>query len=234
MADQKELDRVNRVADLIDRYYAFEDAVETNKQNKEYLKTYIHDSAYVERNFEKKSKLLRDIGIAAIAAVVAFLIALIIFGFKKIIIAAAVAGGVLIIGIIVSFVIINAKLKAAQEEQVDVNNGIKEQIDLLDKRTKQIEKQRDDYKKGLASRLDFLSPDYIGNIGTVKEYLQNGEAETCEDAVALLEQNMMMAKLSDAMTKSKRKPLDMDYNQQKEKFGDPLAAIREKRKKKRF
>ena len=44
---------------------------------------------------------------------------------------------------------------------------------------------------------------------------------------------MMMAKLSDAMNKSSRKPLDMDYNQQKEKFGDPLAAIKERRKKKR-
>jgi hypothetical protein len=233
MADQKELDRANRVADLIDRYYGFEDAVEVNKQNKEYLKTYIHDSAYVVRLFEKKSKMLRGIGIAAIAAAVAFLIALVIFGFKKIIIAGAVAGGVFIIGIVVSIMIINAKLKAAQEEQLDVNNGIKEQIDLLDKRTKQIEKQRDDYKKGLKSRLDFLSPDYIGNIGTIKEYLQNGEAETCEDAVALLEQNMLMQKMSAAMTKSSRKPLDMDYDQQKAKFGDPLAAIREKRKKKR-
>ena len=223
MADQKELDRVNRVADLIDRYYGFEDAVEVNKQNKEYLKTYIHDSAYVERLFEKKSKMLRGIGIAAIAAAAAFLVCLI---FTKLIIAG-------IIGFVVSIMIINAKLKAAQEEQVDVNNGIKEQIDLLDKRTKQIEKQRDDYKKGLESRLDFLSPDYIDNIGMIKEYLQNGEAETCEDAVALLEQNLLMQKMSAAMTKSSRKPLDMDYDQQKAKFGDPLAAIKEKRKKKR-
>ena len=95
------------------------------------------------------------------------------------------------------------------------------------------QKQRDDYKKGLESRLDFLSPDYIDNIGTIKEYLQNGEAETCEDAVALLEQNLLMQKMSAAMTKSSRKPLDMDYDQQKAKFGDPLAAIKEKRKKKR-
>lgn len=230
MADQKELDRVNRVADLIDRYYGFEDAVEVNKQNKEYLKTYIHDSAYVERLFEKKSKMLRGIGIAAIAAAAAFLVCLI---FTKLIIAAIIGCLVFIIGFVVSIMIINAKLKAAQEEQVDVNNGIKEQIDLLDKRTKQIEKQRDDYKKGLESRLDFLSPDYIDNIGTIKEYLQNGEAETCEDAVALLEQNLLMQKMSAAMTKSSRKPLDMDYDQQKAKFGDPLAAIKEKRKKKR-
>ena len=36
MADKKELDRVNQVASLIDRYYQFEDAVDVNKQNIEY------------------------------------------------------------------------------------------------------------------------------------------------------------------------------------------------------
>ena len=230
MADQKELDRVNRVAEYINRYYEFEDAVEINKQNKDYLKTYIHDSDYVEKNFDKKSIMTRGLMIAAIAAVVAFVIVVII---TKPLIAAIAAGVVFIIGIIAAFVLAGAKLKAAQEEQVEVNNGIQEQIELLDQRTKQIEKQRADYKKGLEKRLDFISPDYIGSIGRIKEYLENGEAETCEDAVALLEQNMMMEKLSDAMTKSSRRPLDMDYNQQKEKFGDPLVAIREKRRKKK-
>ncbi len=233
MADQKELDRVNRVAEYINRYYEFEDAVEINKQNKEYLKTYIHDSDYVEKNFEMKSRVMRGVVIAAGAAVAAFLVCLIVLGFKKIIISAIIAGAVLIIGNIIAVVIVKAKLKAAQEEQIEVNHGIKEQIDLLDQRTKQIEKQRADYKKGLEKRLDFISTDYIGSIDTIKGYLENGEAETCEDAVALLEQNMMMAKLSDAMTKSSRKPLDMDYKQQKEKFGDPLVAIREKRRRKK-
>ena len=230
MADQKELDRVNRVAEYINRYYEFEDAVEINKQNKDYLKTYIHDGLYVERNFDKKSILMRGFIIAAGAAVAAFIIMLI---FSKVVVAAAVAGAVLVIGIVAAVIMANSKLKAAQEEQVEINKGIEEQIDLLNERTKQIEKQRADYKKGLEKSLDFISPDYIGSIGKIKEYLENGEAETCEDAVALLEQNMMMEKLSDAMTKSSRKPLDMDYNQQKEKFGDPLVAIREKRRKKK-
>ena len=61
MADQKELDRVNRVAEYINRYYEFEDAVEINKQNKDYLKTYIHDSDYVEKNFDKKSIMTRGL-----------------------------------------------------------------------------------------------------------------------------------------------------------------------------
>ena len=230
MADKKELDRVNHVADLINRYYQFEDAVDVNKQNIEYLKTYIHDGDYVEQNFDMKSKFLRDIAISAGVAVVAFAVGLI---FTNLIISGIIGVVALIVCIIVFKAIATARLNAKKQEQVEVNTGITEQIQALEKRTKQMEKQRDDYKKGLESRLDFLSVDYIGNIGTVKEYLEKGEADTCEDAVALLEQNMMMAKLSDAMNKSSRKPLDMDYNQQKEKFGDPLAAIKERRKKKR-
>ncbi len=233
MADQKELDRMNRVAEYINRYYEFEDAVEVNKQNKEYLKTYIHDSDYVEKNFDMKSKILRDIAIAAGVAVAAFAVCLLVIGFDKLVLSAIIAAGVLVVCIIVFYLIAKARLKAAQQEQIEVNNGIKEQIDNLDKRTKQIEKQRADYKKGLEKRLDFITPDYIGSIDTLKGYLESGEAETCEDAVALLEQNMLMKKMSDLMTKSSRKPLDMDYKQQKEKFGDPLVAIREKRRRKK-
>ena len=230
MADKKELDRVNQVASLIDRYYQFEDAVDVNKQNIEYLKTYIHDGDYVEQNFDMKSKFLRDIAISAGVAVVVFAICLI---FTSLIISAIVGVVACVVCIIVFSSIAKARLNAKKQEQVEINTGITEQIQALEQRTKQMEKQREDYKKGLEKRLDFLSVDYIGNISTIKEYLEKGEAETCEDAVALLEQNMMMAKLSDAMTKSARKPLDMDYNQQKEKFGDPLAVIKERRKKKR-
>lgn len=230
MADKKELDRVNQVASLIDRYYQFEDAVDVNKQNIEYLKTYIHDGDYVEQNFDMKSKFLRDIAISAGVAVVVFAICLI---FTSLIISAIVGVVACVVSIIVFSSIAKARLNAKKQEQVEINTGITEQIQALEQRTKQMEKQREDYKKGLEKRLDFLSVDYIGNIATIKEYLEKGEAETCEDAVALLEQNMMMAKLSDAMTKSARKPLDMDYNQQKEKFGDPLAVIKERRKKKR-
>ena len=230
MADKKELDRVNQVASLIDRYYQFEDAVDVNKQNIEYLKTYIHDGDYVEQNFDMKSKFLRDIAISAGVAVVVFAICLI---FTSLIISAIVGVVASVVCIIVFSSIAKARLNAKKQEQVEINTGITEQIQALEQRTKQMEKQREDYKKGLEKRLDFLSVDYIGNIATIKEYLEKGEAETCEDAVALLEQNMMMAKLSDAMTKSARKPLDMDYNQQKEKFGDPLAVIKERRKKKR-
>ena len=95
MADKKELDRVNQVASLIDRYYQFEDAVDVNKQNIEYLKTYIHDGDYVEQNFDMKSKFLRDIAISAGVAVVVFAICLI---FTSLIIS-AIVGVVALIGV---------------------------------------------------------------------------------------------------------------------------------------
>ena len=154
MADKKELDRVNHVADLINRYYQFEDAVDVNKQNIEYLKTYIHDGDYVEQNFDMKSKFLRDIAISAGVAVVAFAVGLI---FTNLIISGIIGVVALIVCIIVFKAIATARLNAKKQEQVEVNTGITEQIQALEKRTKQMEKQRDDYKKGLESRLDFLS-----------------------------------------------------------------------------
>ena len=63
----------------------------------------------------------------------------------------------------------------------------------------------------------------------LKSVLVSGEAETCEDAVALYEQGLLMQKMTDVMAKSNRKPLDMDFKKQKEKFGDPLAQIRSQR-----
>ena len=72
---------------------------------------------------------------------------------------------------------------------------------------------------------------YLKNILSqeIKGFLVSGEAETCEDAVALYEQGLLMQKMTDVMSKSNRKPLDMDFKKQKEKFGDPLAQIRSQR-----
>ena len=129
MADKKELDRVNQVASLIDRYYQFEDAVDVNKQNIEYLKTYIHDGDYVEQNFDMKSKFLRDIAISAGVAVVVFAICLI---FTSLIISAIVGVVACVVCIIVFSSIAKARLNAKKQEQVEINTGITEQIQALE------------------------------------------------------------------------------------------------------
>ena len=110
--------------------------------------------------------------------------------------------------------------------------GIQEQIEILDGRIKQTERQCEDYRKGLEKRLDFITPDYISSISTIKGFLVSGEAETCEDAVALYEQGLLMQKMTDVMAKSNRKPLDMDFKKQvtlsyeeKEEEGELVGTV---------
>lgn len=233
MADKQELDRMNRVAEYINRYYEFEDAVEISKQNKEYLKTYIKDDSAVAKEFGLKEKMVKHISKVVATALLAGILMLFIFGMSAWLVAIIVTAATFCLGMVVLYVMINMKLNAAKQEQHEINNGIQEQITILEGRIKQTERQRDDYRKGLEKRLDFITPDYIGSISTIKGYLVSGEAETCEDAVSIYEQSLLMAKMSDAMSKSSRKPLDMDIKAQKKKFGDPLAQIRSQRAIKR-
>ena len=50
------LKKIDRAAEYFERYFEFEDAVTVSKENKEYLKTYIHDNDYVVKNFNIKIK----------------------------------------------------------------------------------------------------------------------------------------------------------------------------------
>ena len=126
------------------------------------------------------------------------------------------------------------KLDSAKQHQKEVNEGIQEQIEILDTRIAQIEKQRDDYLAALKKRIDFmeLDIDYMRNIGAIKQKLIDGEAETCEDAVYAYEQGMLLSQMNNIMSKSERKP-EMDMEKNRERFGDPLQAIEEKKKKKK-
>lgn len=54
MANETELEKIDRAAEYFERYFEFEDAVTVSKENKEYLKTYIHDNDYVVKNFNIK------------------------------------------------------------------------------------------------------------------------------------------------------------------------------------
>lgn len=229
MADKKELDRMNRVVEYINRYYEFEDAVDVSKQNKEYLKTYIKNDAVISKEYNIKEKVFKQAGKICAFALVLGILMLFIFGMSAWLLGIIVAAAAFVLGAVVVFLIEKMKLKKIRDEQHEINRGIQEQIEILNGRIKQTERQRDDYRKGLEKRLDFITPDYISSINTIKSYLVTGEAETCEDAVAIYEQGLLMQKMTDVMSKSSRKPLDMDYKKQKEKFGDPLAQIRSKR-----
>jgi len=225
-----ELEKMELAECYINRYFEIADGVEISKENKEYLKIYIRDVSEAEREFDfngKRNKsMLYVLGGALIFALLlliafhtGFFIIVPVFGFLTI----AVSG----------YMIINKyytqKLVEVRDHQKEVNEGITEQIEILQGRIKQLEKQRDDYLTALRKKIDFmdLDMDYMNNIGQIKEFMVNGEAETCEEAVAIFEQNLLMQQMTGIMTASVHdKAMDIEKN--KERFGDPTKDIGKK------
>ena len=206
MANETELEKIDRAAEYFERYFEFEDAVTVSKENKEYLKTYIHDNDYVVKNFNIKNKIIKSLGISIGIGLAAFLLLWLLLGTKLI-----------IVGIIA-------------QKQVEVNEGINEQIIMLDDRIKQVERQRDDYYKALEKRVPFMSLDYMKNVQQIKQFLVDGKADTCEEAVDMFEESMLLQQMTDIMTKSETiEPVKDD----KERFGDPLKIIKENKKKRK-
>ena len=229
-----ELEKMELAECYINRYFEIADGVEISKENKEYLKIYIRDVSEAEREFDfngKRNKsMLYVLGGALIFALLlliafhtGFFIIVPVFGFLTI----AVSG----------YMIINKyytqKLVEVRDHQKEVNEGITEQIEILQGRIKQLEKQRDDYLTALRKKIDFmdLDMDYMNNIGQIKEFMVNGEAETCEEAVAIFEQNLLMQQMTGIMTASVHdKAMDIEKN--KVRFGDPTKDFGKKPAKK--
>lgn len=225
-----ELERITQAETYINRYFEFEDAVKVSYENKDYLKTYIKDISQVVKDFDVRSKSLKYMGLCVLAAVAVFVLFLIILGVKLIVVPIIAAAAVLVLGIAFVIALNRYRLTAAQEHQKEVNEGIKEQLDILDTRIQQIERQRDDYLKALDSKIDFMQADvdYMKNIGKIKEYVQNGSAETCEDAVEMFEQSMLMAQMTNIIHDSEKKSFTQEENM--ERFGDPLKIIKENKR----
>lgn len=228
-----ELERMDLAESYINRYFEFVDAVDVTMENKEYLKIYIKDITTAEREFDFKGKRNKSMMYIAAGALIFGLLLLSVFH-SGALFAVPIVGFLLIL--VGGFFMINKyytqKLIEAKEHQKDVNAGITEQIELLDVRIQQIEKQRDDYLTALRKKIDFmeLDMDYMNNIGKIKELLVNGEAETCEEAVEIFEQSLLMQQMTGIMTASVHKPV-MDMEKNKERFGDPTEQIGMKPKK---
>lgn len=233
MAEVTELERLKQVKSYFERYYQFEDAVTVNQQNKEYLKTYIRNQYDVEAEFNYKEKLTKSITpaliIGAIAGLFLFAISAWIWWIGLITFVLITTGYM-----VLSAFVLKYRLDDAIQRQREVNEGITEQISVLESRDEQLIRQRDDYYRGLKKRVDFMSLDYMDNIDQLQEILENGEADTCEDAVAVLEQKMIFQEMNSflaAPVTPEVKPLD--HETAKEKFGDPLEVIRQNRKKRK-
>lgn len=232
MAEAAELERIKQVKEYFQRYYHFEDAVTVNQQNKEYLSSYIHNQYDVEKEFDFKRKMMMVLGIAAGGGLVLGLLLLLITGLWLVglIVFVVIAAALAIVGIM----FLRYRLTEAIERQREVNEGIKEQIQGLELRDQQLIRQRDDYYRGLKKRVDWMSLDYMDNIDQIEEILQNGEAETCEEAVEVFEQKLLLQEMTSFLSNPAQpevKPLDPE--QAREMFGDPLEQIRQNRKKRR-
>ncbi|MBR4555732.1 MAG: hypothetical protein IKO27_09100 [Ruminococcus sp.] len=231
MAEMTELERVKQASEFIHRYAQFEDAVTVNQQNKVYLQGYIRNQYDVEKEFDFKHKVIKALGIGAGVGVV---LGLIVFGASGSWIAGLISLGVFaLLGAALGFFVQRYRLSEAIENQRDVNNGIKEQIEVLELRDKQLIRQRDDYYRGLQKRIDFMSMDYMDSIDQIVEIIENGEAETCEDAVAVFEQKQLFSQMTSLISAPEKDAVPLDRNKAKEMFGDPLEQIRETRRKRR-
>lgn len=231
MPQQTELEKINLAAEYIGRYFEKEEAVKTCFENKDYLKTYIHDNSYVVKNFDLKSKIFKAMMICLGAAAAVFLVFLLLLGTDLLIVPIIAFATVFVLGTAFVIALNKFRLTEAEKHQVEINEGINEQLVMLDDRIKQAERQRDDYYAALEKRIDFMSLDYMKNIDQIKGYIENGQAETCEDAVALFEQQLLMQQMTCIIENSEEKPASAEENL--ERFGDPLKVIKENKKKKR-
>jgi hypothetical protein len=221
-----ELEKVEQAEEFFRRYEQKENAITQNRENQEYLKTYIHDEDYVVKNFNVTSKVAKGIGISVAAGIIVFILLLVM---TRVIPVAAVLGGfVLVGGSVFCISLQHYRFTAAKQHQVEVNEGITEQIEVLKAREPQLIQDKDNFYEGLKKRITFMSPDDRKYIGEIRKMIESGEAETVEDAGAVLEQKLLLAQFNDIMEQSDIKTYTAEEN--KERFGDPLELIKKKRK----
>ena len=220
-----ELERIDQAAEYFRRYHQMEAAIVQNRENQEYLKTYIHDEQYVVDNYDMRSHLIRGVGMSAAAGVLIFLLLIWISW-----IPALVLGLFVIIGGSVFFYALNNyRLDAAKHNQVEVNEGITEQIGILEAREPQLIQAKDNYYAGLEQRITFMDLSEMNYIDDLRKLVEDGEAETAEDASALLEQKLLLQQFNSIM---ENKELEKVYTEEenKQRFGDPLELIGKRKK----
>lgn len=231
-----ELERMDLAESYINRYFEFEDGVEVSKENKEYLKIYIRDISEAEKEYNFSGK--RNKTMLYVLAGAAIFALILLAGFHSgLFFIIPIIGfiGVVVAGWMMANKYYTKGLTEARDHQKEVNEGITEQIELLEQRIKQLEKQRDDYLAALRKKIDFmeLDMDYMHSIGQIKQFLVDGEAETCEEAVEIFESNLLMQQMSGIMSASIHQKQEMDIEKNKERFGNPLDLFGKKGKDKK-
>ena len=227
MASTAEMEKLQKTLDYFKRYFEFEDAVAVNHENREYLKTYIHNLSHTEEEFGLKRKNKIALGIAAGAGLVCGLIAMLIAGMDsfgaKNLIALGVTFVVVCIG--VNFLLktqIRKKFEQKWDAQKEINEGIGEQIDDLSRRCDTLEKQKRDYLKALEEKeLACIPVKHIKYAEEIASYVKDGKAETVEDAVKMFEENVALKKITKEKERKRKQPTDSPA----QRFGNPLQGL---------
>ncbi|MCR5122023.1 MAG: hypothetical protein K6B74_06350 [Ruminococcus sp.] len=226
-----ELERLDHAEELFKRYELKEAKITQNKENQAYLQTLIHDDVYVQELFDMKSRLTRDTGIAGGGALVVFLIVLIIS--RTFLVSLGIAAFVFI-GAMAFFISFNRyKLDQKMEKQSETNEWIIDEIERLRNLEPEIVKLKEDYVKGLDEEVPFISLSDEKYLTDLREYIETGEADTCEDAAGILEQKLLLQQLNSLMENHE---IERNYireleEHEKERFNNPLESIKPSTKK---
>lgn len=234
MAEMTELEKIDQAETYFARYYEFEDAIRINKENIEYLKTYIHDNTYVEKTFNLKSKRIISVALCLAAGAAVFGILTAVLGTGMLMISAVGGASAFILLAVFGVCLQHFRLTEAKKRQAEVNEGIGEQLEILKNRDSQLIRQKEDYYKGLEKRISFMPLEYMKNIGQIRSYIESGEALTCEEAADRFERNMLLQEMSSLTMQSEEvdEP-SIDTEAAKERLGDPLELIRKNKKRKK-
>ncbi len=226
-----ELERLDHAEELFKRYALKEAKIAQNKENQAYLQTLIHDDVYVHEIFDMKARLTRDTGIAGGGAVVVFLLVLIIA--RALLVSLGIAAFVFIGGMIFFISFNRYKLDQKLEKQSETNEWIIEEIERLRQLEPEIIKLKEDYVKGLDKEVPFITLSDEKYLADLREYLETGEADTCEDAAGILEQKLLLQQLNSIMENHE---IERNYIREleehnKERFNNPLESIKPSTKK---
>lgn len=220
-----ELERIDQAAEYFRRYHQMEAAIVQNRENQKYLKTYIHDEQYVIDKYNMKTHLTRGFGMAGVAGLAVFLMLVWISWIPALVLGLFIIAG----GCIFFYSLNRYRLDAAKQNQEEVNEGITEQIGILEAREPQLIQAKDNYYAGLEKRITFMDLSEMNYIDDLRKLVEDGEAETAEDASALLEQKLLLQQFNTIM---ENKEIEKVYTEEenKERFGDPLEIIGKRKK----
>ncbi|SDA21673.1 hypothetical protein SAMN02910447_02068 [Ruminococcus sp. YE71] len=222
-----ELERIEQAEEYYRRYLQKEEAIVQNRENQEYITKYIHEDTFVTASFNLKDKLTKGIGVSAAAGLVLFFLVLIATHLLPALVLGLFVG---VGGTIFFSSLYKYRLDAELQHQHEVNEGIAEQIQILKEREPQLIAEKDAFAEGLEKRVTFISLSEMKYLGELRNFIESGEAETCEDATMLLEQKMLFEQFNLIMENTEIEKTYTDA-ENKARFGDPIKQINEKNKK---